>query len=123
MASVPQTLLLKILYWTPRCLAILFSVFISVFALDVFDEGFQGWKTLLALAMHLIPTMILVAALLVAWRWEVAGAVLFIGVAILYLATIHTGIPLSVMFMVAGIPILVGLLFLAHWWLAHKRLN
>ena len=29
----------RVLYWIPRALTILFALFISVFALDVFGEG------------------------------------------------------------------------------------
>ncbi len=57
----------KILYWTPRVLGILFAVFISIFALDVFGEyGFP--EVLVALFMHLIPTFLVVGVLLIAWK-------------------------------------------------------
>ena len=45
-----------VLYWAPRILSIIFAGFISLFALDVFNEGHSFWETLLALAVHLIPT-------------------------------------------------------------------
>jgi hypothetical protein len=57
----------------PRILAILFAAFLSVFALDVFGEGYWFWGTIRALFMHLIPTMIVLAALIIAWRWEGVG--------------------------------------------------
>jgi hypothetical protein len=44
------------IYWLPRVSAILFILFISVFALDVFTE--PNWA--LALFMHLIPSFILI---------------------------------------------------------------
>ena len=31
----------RVLYWTPRVLGILFALFISIFALDVFGEGYS----------------------------------------------------------------------------------
>ena len=60
----------RTLFWTPRALSILFIAFLSMFALDVFGEGLSFWQTLLALTMHLIPSFILIAALVLAWRWE-----------------------------------------------------
>ena len=63
-----------ILHWTPRILALLFAVFLSLFALDVFGEGYGFWKTILALVMHLIPTGIVLAVLAVSWRWQWLGA-------------------------------------------------
>ena len=37
------------LTWTPRILGLLFAAFLSLFALDVFEQGYQGWETVLAL--------------------------------------------------------------------------
>jgi hypothetical protein len=60
----------RILFWTPRVLAIAFAVFLALFALDAFGEGYTGWRLLLALAMHLVPAGIVAAVLALAWRWE-----------------------------------------------------
>ena len=37
------------LFWTPRVAGILFVLFLSIFALDVFGETRGFWETLLAL--------------------------------------------------------------------------
>jgi hypothetical protein len=66
-----------VLFWSPRVLSILFTAFVSVFALDVFGEGHGFWQTCLALLMHLVPSALLLAALLVAWRHQCVGAILF----------------------------------------------
>lgn len=58
-------------------MSIAFAVFVSLFALDVFGAGYGFWGTLVALAMHLIPTAIIVVALVLAWRWEWIGTVLY----------------------------------------------
>jgi hypothetical protein len=71
------------LFWKPRIAGILFVLFISIFALDVFDAGYGFWETLLALFMHLLPSIALAIAVALAWRrWEWIGAVLFRGFAI-----------------------------------------
>ena len=67
--------------WSARILGILMAVFISLFALDVFDENF----TIVALLMHMIPTAIVVAMLLVAWRWPLIGGLLYVGLGIFYI--------------------------------------
>jgi hypothetical protein len=69
---------------------------------------------LLALFMHLIPAMVLTAAIIAAWRWEWVGTVLFIGWGILYVTRAH-GPEWFVYVLVAGLPALIGCLFLAGW--------
>lgn len=66
-----------ILHWTPRILCILAILFISLFALDAFEPGLTIWQQLAAFAMHLVPSFVLLALLLVAWRWELAGGIVF----------------------------------------------
>ena len=98
------------LYWLPRLLSMVFALFISLLALDVFGEGYNFWETLVALFMHLIPTFILVAVLAIAWRWERVGAALFLALAIIYLV-LTDGRMLTI-----PIPlIIVSLLFLVSW--------
>lgn len=78
-----------LLVWAPRILGFLMVLFLSLFALDVFGEGLGFWRTLLALAMHLIPAGIAAAVLAIAWRWSAAGGALFVlaGVACAIVAT------------------------------------
>ena len=38
------------LFWAPRILALCFSAFISLFALDVFEKNRGGWDTVVALS-------------------------------------------------------------------------
>lgn len=73
-----------LLFWAPRILAILFAIFVSLFALDVFTESRGAGATLLALLIHLIPTYLVVICLIVAWRREWVGAILFVCLAVLF---------------------------------------
>ncbi len=102
------------LFWTPRIAGILFILFLSLFALDIFGQGYNFWETVVGLFMHLIPSMILAIAVALAWRWEWIGAVIFIGWAIFYVSTAR-GAPWSVYVLIAGIPFVVGILFLVAW--------
>ena len=104
----------QILFWTPRVAGILFILFISIFALDVFDQGYSFWEILLALFMHLLPSIGLAIAIALAWRWEWIGAAFFCGFAVWYVAMMR-GFPLSVYLLLAGIPFVVGILFAAGW--------
>lgn len=109
-----NTNLKKTLFWTPRIGGILFVLFISLFALDIFEMQLGFWGTIVGLFMHLIPSILLAIAIFLAWKWEWIGAVLFAGWAIFYIATVR-GFHWSVYALIAGIPLLVGALFLVDW--------
>ena len=57
------TLRRRALFWIPRILAMLYVVFLSMFALDVFSEEHGFWRILVALSIHLIPSFVLIAVL------------------------------------------------------------
>jgi len=102
------------LFWTPRILGILFVLFVGSASLDVFGMGGSFWETLGGFLIHNIPTFFLLAALLLGWRWEWAGAAGFIAFAIWYLVSFR-GFEVGIYLMLAGAPILIGLLFLVGW--------
>ncbi len=101
----------KILFWTPRVLAILITALISLLALDVFSEGYSFGETLVALFMHLIPTFILVAAIIVAWKWPKIGGAIWIGLGIFYILMTRGRAELVTLLILAGVPIVIGVLF------------
>lgn len=68
----------KIVHWVPRILCILAILFISMFALDSFSPGRTLWQNVGALLMHLVPSFVLIALLIVAWKWELTGGIIFI---------------------------------------------
>jgi len=101
----------KILYWAPRVLGILFALFISIFALDTFSEGYSFWESIVAFLIHLVPTYLAVAALLVAWKWEVPGGLMYIGLAIFYIVMARNQHWIALLF-ISGPLLLTGALFL-----------
>jgi hypothetical protein len=105
----------RLLYWTPRVLTILFAIFISLFALDVFSEGKGFWEITLALLMHLIPTAIIIGVLVLSWRREWIGAILYVAMAILYIVWAWGRFPLSTYLIIAGPLVLTGALFMVNW--------
>jgi hypothetical protein len=104
-----------ILYWTPRVLGILFVIFLSLFALDIFDMNLGLWGTIVGLFMHLIPSFVLVVALILAWRWEWVGTLLFFGFTAWYIGIAWGDFDLVTYLLIAGPPFLVGVLFLLGW--------
>jgi len=105
----------RLLFWTPRILCLLFAAFVSLFALDVFDEHLGFWKTVLAFAIHLTPTWIVLGVLTVTWRWEWVGAILFNLLAVLYVVMAWGRFNWSVYALISGPLCIVGLLFLLNW--------
>ncbi len=69
---------IKVFYWLPRIICILAILFISLFALDAFSPELTIWQQLGAFIIHLIPAFILLAFLIVAWKWEYIGGIIFI---------------------------------------------
>jgi hypothetical protein len=102
------------LFWVPRIAGILFVLFISLFALDVFDEHLGFWGTIIGLFMHLLPSILLAIAIAIAWKREWFGALLFIGWAIWYVAFMRR-LDWIAYALIAGLPVVIGLFFLAGW--------
>ncbi|HSN49342.1 MAG TPA: hypothetical protein VLR29_11320 [Flavobacterium sp.] len=69
---------IKIIHWTPRILCILSILFVSMFAADSFESENTIGQNLASLFMHLLPSIILTVLLIVAWKWEFIGGVIFI---------------------------------------------
>ncbi len=112
----------KVLFWSPRVLSIAFIVFLSLFALDVFDGRHGFWQTALALIMHLIPVFVLITVLILAWRWEWIGAALYAAAGLLYVAwvvSMSRPVPPMVrliwILVIAGPAFVIAGLFLANW--------
>ena len=104
----------KFLYWAPRILAIVFILFISLFALDVFSEGYSFLETIVALFMHLIPTFILIAVTWIAWKNEFIGGFIFIGIFIFLTVFFNTSREVITFFLISFPVLVIGLLFLLN---------
>lgn len=76
--SGDMTNTLKLFHWLPRILCIMAILFISLFALDAFSYGESTWDQILGFLMHLIPSFVLIGILLIAWKWEKIGGIIFI---------------------------------------------
>jgi hypothetical protein len=112
----------RALFWTPRALSILFIAFLSLFALDVFDGRHSLREMMTAFLIHQIPVFVLIISLILAWRWEWIGAVLYGAAGLLHIAWvlfIQTHMPPAMqpgaILLVAGPAMAISGLFLANW--------
>ncbi|MCL5005981.1 MAG: hypothetical protein M1404_05560 [Acidobacteria bacterium] len=106
----------RLLYWAPRALGIAFALFISLFALDVFSMNLPLEKQLLAFAIHLVPTYLIVIVLIFAWKWEWLGGAGFIALGVLSMWRFRPPAYL----ITSGPAFLIGLLFLANWFMQRQ---
>ena len=104
----------KIFYWLPRILSIAFVLFLSLFALDVFNE-YSGWSIALPLLIHLIPSFVLAGALAIAWKHEWVGAFIFLGFAVFYIWMVGFDRHWSWYAGIAFPSATVGVLYLVSW--------
>ena len=65
-------------FWLPRAICVVAILFVSMFALDSFDPHLTIWQQILGFLIHLIPSYVLIALLVVAWKWEYVGGILYI---------------------------------------------
>jgi hypothetical protein len=109
----------KIIYWSPRVLSISFVLFLSLFSLDIFNEH-AGWNIIMPLLVHLIPALLLLVAVLIAWKYDLVGALVFVGFAIWYTWSAGFDRPVSWYLSIAAPAAIVGVLFLASWYQKRK---
>ena len=68
---------IRLFHWLPRVICILAILFISMFALDAFAPGLTFWQQIGGFLLHLIPSYIMIALLVIAWKWEYVGGIIF----------------------------------------------
>lgn len=105
---------MKVIYWLPRILSIGFILFLSLFALDIFSE-YTGLATILPLLIHLLPSLVLLAVTALAWKYDLIGAIIYLGFALFYIFAAGLDRPWSWYAGIAGPSALVGVLYLLSW--------
>lgn len=68
----------KVLKWLPRVITILAILLLMMFSMDCFAPEYSFMEKLTCFVMHNIPAFIIILALVVAWKWELFGGILFI---------------------------------------------
>jgi hypothetical protein len=107
------------LAWAPRIAGALISLFLALFALDVFEEGVALREVVPDLLVHLAPSVLVLAVVGVSWRRPWIGGLIFMGLAAAYayVARDH----LSWVATVSGPLAIAGVLFLWSWIAAPRR--
>ena len=120
----------KTIFWAPRILGIVAISFISIFAFDAFQPDLTLLEQLRDFLMHLVPSFVLLAILLVAWKWELIGGIIFvaIGLVLTPLIYIHNynmngsvWMSLGIIMLITFPFILVGVLFLLDYKINKKH--
>jgi hypothetical protein len=68
---------LKLIHWLPRIICILAILFVSFFALDAFNPEKTISQQIGGFLIHLIPSFVLTIILIIAWKREFIGGILF----------------------------------------------
>ena len=120
----------QLIYWLPRILCILAILFVSMFALDAFDPKLTIWQQIGGFIIHLIPSFILTLFLIIAWKWEVVGGIIFALVGIVFTPFIYShnyqmnhsvGMSLGIILMITFPFIVVGGLFITSYRMKKKQ--
>lgn len=109
----------RVIHWSPRILSLGFVLFLSLFALDVFGE-YSGWELILAFSMHLLPSLVLLAAVIISWKCDLIGAIVFFSFAVLYVKLAGFGRPWTWYAFISGPALIVSSLFLLSWFQKRK---
>jgi len=116
----------KFIYLTPRILGIIFVLFLMMFSLDVFESGLTAWQIAIGLLMHNIPALFLLFILIISWKREIVGGIVFILAGLLYILILAMNpkfewYMLSWSVTIAGPAFLTGILFLINWRIKHNQ--
>ena len=106
-----------------RIISIAFALFISIFSLDVFSENYGFPKIVLALLIHLIPTFLVFLVLLLSWRREWIGGLVYIGLGILYIISGKGSMNWTANLLIDGPLFILGILFFIAWYQKRNTLT
>ncbi|MGB8358948.1 MAG: hypothetical protein WCD55_10085 [Bacteroidales bacterium] len=122
----------KIIHWLPRILCILAILFVGMFALDSFSSERTFWQNLGSFFMSLIPTLVLIVLLIIAWKRELIGGIAFVIIGLVMSPFIYNhnfrmsqsvGRGLEALLIITLPFIIVGLLFIRSYYLKKKQNN
>ena len=115
----------KLIYWIPRILSIIFLCFLAIFSLDVITPGLSLWQIVAGLFVHNIPVLILFIILLISWKYEIVGGIVYILAGVIYIALLLRNpfewYMLAWAGQISGVAFLIGILFLIGWFKKNRK--
>ena len=109
----------KLVHFAPRIAGVLAIGFLSLFALDAFGGDAPWHQQLLGFLIHMAPNFLLIALLVLAWRFERIGGALFVVAGLLPVFLLSN--PLWVNLILGGPFMLTGVLFwISALWKARR---
>ena len=110
----------KFIFWTPRIFIILLALFLAIFSFDIFGNNYTFWEMAVGLFMHNIPSLVLLGILLLSWKNDLAGGIIFMILGITcVIATIImllSGGIMNPIFIIGSVVfILTSVLFILGW--------
>lgn len=109
----------KFVFWTPRILSIIFILFLALFSLDVISSELELGQIIIGLFMHNIPSFILLIVLIISWKNEIVGGIVFLLFGFIYIIMTACSVPwhlaLSRSLIIAGPAFVIGILFIINW--------
>ena len=93
----------KVLYLTPRILAIAYILFIGIFS---FTNGAGG------ILIKILPALLIAIILIITWKKPIAGGIIFLILGLVFIIFIEKVRTVLTFFVVSFPPILIGVLLL-----------
>lgn len=101
--------------WIPRGIAIAFLLFLMLFSLDVFGSEGSIFLQIVGFIIHSLPSLLMLAILVLNWRNPYRCGLLFLVVAALFTLKYRAYQRIDTFILVSFLPVLIGVLFLwAH---------
>lgn len=98
--------------WIPRVLTIIFILFISLFALDVFSMDTPLYQQIGGFVIHIIPSIIIAIILVVFWKNPYYSGLAYILLAIAFTLFFHTYQNFYSFILLSFLPAFIGFLFI-----------
>ena len=105
----------KFLFHSPRLLAIIFAIILILFAADVFNDAVMSLgEKILSFTVKLITPVIIIVSLVIAWKREMIGGLIFIVLGIAFFLFGWNNLALWKLIISGSILIFIGGLFLLN---------
>jgi hypothetical protein len=107
--------------WFPRIMLIIFALYLIIFAYDVFGGPQRFLDKIESFLLHIIPTIVLLLILWLAWKKPMWCGFLLILVCFIFTVFYHSYKTLMNFVIISGAPFLIGILFIIVHYMHPKK--